>query len=302
MPKSIRVFALPTLVAATLSACGGGGGGGSVINQPSAAPAGGAEVAFSSFAATRPSQTVVMSGISKTARGDSELGLALDPMNASSTAKLSFDASGRLSGVTMMAPNSSVFLSVPADGCVAGACAAWDAQGNVGAVMDAKQVGWNYQTFGYWMTNTIPLQVGALSAGAVTAGNNVPTIGSATFRGHAGGLYFDANGTRFTTDAEMTAIADFSARSIQFSTVGTELQNTATGAKSTNSGLDLRGTLGYAAGSSLIAGPVNTADTTLSGTANGRFYGPNAQEIGGVYGLNAVGGSARMVGGFGGKR
>jgi hypothetical protein len=49
-------------------------------------------------------------------------------------------------------------------------------------------MGWNYQSFGVWMNNmnATTFQAGAVSAGAVTPGNAVPTTGSATFTGHAG--------------------------------------------------------------------------------------------------------------------
>jgi hypothetical protein len=48
--------------------------------------------------------------------------------------------------------------------------------------------------------------------------------------------------------------------------------------------------------------PVTTANTQLTGTATGRFYGPLAEEIGGVYSLNGAGPLQSMGGGFGGKK
>jgi hypothetical protein len=64
--------------------------------------------------------------------------------------------------------------------------------------------------------------------------------------------------------------------------------------------LDLRGNWNYAPGTSQFSGSVKTVNGDLTGSASGRFYGPTAQEIGGVYGL--TGGGATMLGGFGGKR
>jgi hypothetical protein len=139
-----------------------------------------------------------------------------------------------------------------------------------------------------------------MSFGAVTPGTAVPTTSSATFSGHAGGFYFDAAGNRFVTDAQMNAITDFKNRNIQFSTTGTLLTDMNTGARSGRSGLDLRGDLSYEAGFSQFTGNVNTVNNELTGNASGRFYGPNAEEIGGVYGL--TGNGASMLGGFGGKR
>jgi hypothetical protein len=65
--------------------------------------------------------------------------------------------------------------------------------------------------------------------------------------------------------------------------------------------LDLTGTLTYAPGSSQFIGPV-TSGNGLSGNANGRFYGPAAQEIGGVYSLTGIDPLMRMLGAFGGRR
>jgi hypothetical protein len=38
----------------------------------------------------------------------------------------------------------------------------------------------------------------------------------------------------------------------------------------------------------------------MTGSVSGKFYGPNAEEMGGVYSLGGNG--ANMMGGFGGKR
>jgi hypothetical protein len=51
-------------------------------------------------------------------------------------------------------------------------------------------------------------------------------------------------------------------------------------------GLDLSATRSWAAGSNRFAGAVTTQNTALTGTADGRFYGPNYEEISGI-GLHA---------------
>jgi hypothetical protein len=98
----------------------------------------------------------------------------------------------------------------------------------------------------------------------------------------------------------MSAVTDFQNRNIQFSTTGTLLTNTSTFVRTENPTLDLRGNWSYAAGTSQFSGGVNTVNGDLTGNASGRFFGPSAQEIGGVYGLS--GGGASLLGGFGGKR
>lgn len=131
--------------------------------------------------------------------------------------------------------------------------------------------------------------------GNATAPANIPTIGSATYSGNIAGNYIDSTGAKTQVSGtqgiagNMTAIANFAARSIAFSTSGT--------AGGAGAILDMSGTLSYAAGQNLFAGTVTSA--TMTGTASGRFYGPSAQEIGGVYSLS--GGGAGHYGAFFGK-
>jgi hypothetical protein len=129
----------------------------------------------------------------------------------------------------------------------------------------------------------------------------LPSIGGAVFNGIAVGAYVDSGGTLFATTATMSADVNFSTRNIQFSTAGTSLINSNTSLSTTNSGLDLLGTLSYAQGVNSFTGGVQTVNGALSGQGSGRFYGPSAQEIGGVYSLTGAGAS-RMLGGFGGRQ
>ena len=50
----------------------------------------------------------------------------------------------------------------------------------------------------------------------------------------------------------------------------------------------MNGTLNHAAGSNQFTGTVTA--TGLSGSATGNFYGPAAQEIGGIYNLTGTAG------------
>ncbi len=106
----------------------------------------------------------------------------------------------------------------------------------------------------------------------------------------------------------MRAVTDFSNRNIQFSTNLTTL----TDMNAPQDGvtprpalakpeLNLAGTLSYAPGVNRFSGDIKTQNLELTGRADGRFYGPGAQEIGGTYGLGAADGR-KMLGGFGGKR
>jgi C-lobe and N-lobe beta barrels of Tf-binding protein B len=249
-----------------------------------------------------PNTTAVMPGISQTGRGSASA-VQLDPVSTNSLAKLNIGPDGKVIGMSLLAPASSAVFAPGTANCrPLGACAAGDTE-KTGVVLNPSALGWDYQTFGVWAINGAPLQVGAISAGAVTPATAVPTVGSATFTGHAGGFYFDGTGGRLTTDAQMSALTNFSNRSIQFSTTGTMVSTAANPPATTaRPELNLSGNLSYAPGSSQFSGNVSTANNALSGNASGRFYGPNAQEIGGVYGLSAPSGGARMIGGFGGKQ
>jgi hypothetical protein len=281
------------ILLAGLAACGGGGGGGGSTIR---------EVPFTSFSAIAPNQTVVMSGISETVSGTIDASGVVTPNasvldTANSTARLTYDGNRNLSQISFGTPQASE--SFRGISCSEGVCGAETATSFVIAI-DAPAIGWDYQSFGVWLTSSpTTFQVGAMSAGAVTPGSAVPTTGTGSFLGVAAGFYVDTFGQPFGTAAVMNAEADFSRREIAFSTTGTTLINLNNGAQPDGTGLNLSGTLRYDAGSSQFLGTVNTQSPGLSGTANGKFYGPTAQEIGGVYSLTGAG---RMIGAFGGGR
>ena len=66
--------------------------------------------------------------------------------------------------------------------------------------------------------------------------------------------------------------------------------------------LDLSGTLSYGPGSARFSGTLANAGGTMSGASQGQFYGPAAQELGGVFGLKAATGVETFVGAYGAKR
>lgn len=178
--------------------------------------------------------------------------------------------------------------------------------------------GYSYQTFGYWATTDNTTGIVSeffFSTGAPTVGGTIPTSGTASYVGHATGSYLDAN-TRepSTVSATMNATANFASASVAFSTTGTTTLsgNAPAGTVPTaNPGLNLSGTLNYAAGSNTFTGTVATVNG-MSGNATGRFYGPGIAtatatkvagappEIGGTFAvMNTTGGA--MQGAFGGK-
>ncbi|MBI3223156.1 MAG: hypothetical protein HYZ46_08890 [Nitrosomonadales bacterium] len=176
--------------------------------------------------------------------------------------------------------------------------------------------GYSYQTFGVWATYTGPAAHTEyyFSAGGVTDPATLPITGTASYTGFAVGSLVDAaSRDPGDTTATMNATADFAARTVAFSTTGTTSlsNNAAPGAvASANPGLNMSGTLSYAAGSNTFTGSVTTVNG-MSGNATGRFYGPgigaptgtkvagSPPEIGGTFAVMSTSGA--MHGAFGGN-
>jgi hypothetical protein len=156
--------------------------------------------------------------------------------------------------------------------------------------------GYTYTQYGDWYhctancigaSGTTTEVFGYFSRGEATAPANIPTTGTATYNGFTKGNIVDDSGGYAGTSADMNAAVDFAARSVAFSTINSMIGGTS------DSRIDMTGTLTYAAGQNLFAGTVTsgTAGSAMSGTAVGRFNGPAAEEIGGVYSLSGAGGA-----------
>jgi hypothetical protein len=316
MSKPVRVSALSMIVLAALAACGGGGGGGGGVIAPGRTSGTPVEVNFTSFGAVRPNQTVVMSsGISQGGSGTDSaftLGAATD---SNSTARLTFDGNGELSGIAVNTPQANLSFGPGETGCFTDAGCIGANANAFAVVMHPAELGWNYQSFGVWNVQSTPSSwlVGAISAGNVTMDGFVPTTGTAVFTGRSAGFYSDSAGTPYATTASMSANVNFSTRSIQFSTSDTTRINANTQVQTADNGLNLSGSWSYTQGvrqngpvpgvfiAAGFSGPLVTQNGLLAGQAVGQFYGPAGEEIGGAYSLSGTG-LSRMIGAFGGKR
>lgn len=157
-----------------------------------------------------------------------------------------------------------------------------------------------YDTFGVWSVATgssvSSLTAGALSLGAATPANQVPTTGLANYDG-----IMNAFLVRAPADADVTAAAsatvDFSRRQIDFRTHSTVSQNLTTRIVSPAPGLDMSGTLTYPGGTNSASGTLRTADG-MSGPTTARFVGPAAAELGGTFQLADPADTQRLIGGF----
>ena len=103
----------------------------------------------------------------------------------------------------------------------------------------------------------------------------------------------------------MSVNADFANRTLALSSSGTvTIDNYVTNATTSPApNLNLTGTLIYAAGTNSFAGTLTpSGGTLLPGTSTGRFYGPGAQELGGVFILKAGSGAETYGGAYGAKQ
>ena len=184
--------------------------------------------------------------------------------------------------------------------------------GATGVLVNAfGSVGWNFQTFGYWLDDTgLPANIAAnISAGKATLVSGVPSTGTFTYNGISGGLYVDPTGVLQEHNAVLSAAVNFDplTRTVNFLTTGTTTRPwNSGGGFSPATSLNISGVLTYAAGTNSFTGIVTMGPTispTMSGDATGVFYGPNAEEIGGTFRLTSTSGPIESItGSFGGKR
>jgi hypothetical protein len=129
----------------------------------------------------------------------------------------------------------------------------------------------------------------------------VPSAGNATFAGKLGGYYVSPGGEVSVATATVTVDANFSARSLSFASSGTSLTRTLqTAAAAPN--LNVSGTLTYSPSANVFAGTLKNASGTMSGSTTGRYYGPTAQELGGVFALKSPSTVETLAGAYGAKR
>ena len=168
---------------------------------------------------------------------------------------------------------------------------------------DSAAAGWTYQTFAHYKDPKNGITHGYQSLGDETPAASMPTQGTATYRGITT-AYVTNNGVGDKQlTANVTAVADFAKKGLlfttnnaQFHTINSQGHRVSTQAANYN----MRGTATWNANSNSFKGNVNTADKALSGTLNGKFYGADAAEIGGTYGLS--GNNQQLIGGYGAKR
>lgn len=302
-------FAVGFGVSALLAGCGGGGGGsggGGAASLP-VRP-------FTAWSAVTANSTVQPAGVSHVFEATQANNLVTGINGAgtsdenSTALGLSYGNARVLSAMQFMSPTSNVTIThAPivnsTISCQSGLCTAGDeVNDTIGLIADPYTLGLEYHTFGMWLADRpTSATAGVLAVGTLTPGASVPTSGTGTFNGLALGFYSDGTGQAHQLTAQMSAAYDFGARLVTLSTSNTQLVNLNTAAVTSGAGLDISGNLTYNAGTNLITGPVTSQNSQLSGSANARFFGPNAEEIGGVLSMRGAGTQA-LNAAFGGKR
>lgn len=297
-------LSIPAVVSLFLVACGGGGGGG-----------GPSYVTPTSWTdAIRPNVLVTVTGDSQQGTYSWNSGTnkitsdTYGNVQTGATYTAAYDSNGYANYVRVQTASGTDFTLTTSNstfGVLRINTAINAIVSNDGTIIalsaEPSRFGWNYQSFGVWATGagTGSGTAGAASVGWATPGSSVPTSGSATYSGYSGGRYVAADGSYFYTSSTVSANTNFATRSIAFSTSSTQTTSDLINLTN-NNGLNMSGTLTYAANSNQFTGSVTTTGG-LSGTVTGRFYGPAAQEIGGMFSVSGSG--VNLYGGaFGAKR
>jgi hypothetical protein len=113
--------------------------------------------------------------------------------------------------------------------------------------------------------------------------------GIANYSGFAVGEFLDPINGLLPYQAAVFAQANFTNSTMQFA------------AESITGGPHFSGSPTIFKNHSSFTGVVNSDWAGLSGQLNGHFYGPGAQEIGGLFNLSNNSGSSRLTGSFGAK-
>ncbi len=137
--------------------------------------------------------------------------------------------------------------------------------------------------------------------------DTIPMVGTdVTFTGRGSGYYYDADSDD-ELFSDVTADVDFTTRIVGLKSENTCSDDDATNCEETSYQqyhLNFTGDLSYEAGVNKITGNIettgNATNTKLTGTADARFYGPAAEELGGTF--NVSNANAGYVGYFGVKQ
>lgn len=294
-----------------LAACGGGGGsGGGVGSTPTPPPA-----QFTSFTNVPANTSTTVSGTTRegtvavSATGTLPLSGVSNPTEGTGNVTFTVNSQRQATALSIAGASSSASFNsssiyaslLDRNDRPVGVIVSNSSGSDQAIYADPYVLGFDYQSFGVWGSGLVPSSTGrygAISVGAETSAATVPTTGNVTFNGFAGGIYVDVNGASYRYGANATFGVNFGTRVIDMTTSGDVLVNIERNTRSFPTS-PITARLTYAAGSNSFSGTFQ-AGTFMSGTGSGKFYGPNARELGGTFFISGSGG--KMVGGFGAKQ
>lgn len=293
--KLLRLWFMGVFFVVTLFGCGGGSGGSS---------SGGGPTPFVSWSSIVPPDTVKVEGFSKEEAYTRSEGTLIDGVSnlgisGFSSATLQYDSQGIIEQIDINTPNVFVSWDVNSGDLIeysgVNIFAIDSLESDIAVAINPldSNVGWEYQTFGVWETGRKFLagNIGAMSMGAPTPASSIPLSGVASFAGSSSGIFVDTAGNDYFVYSDLDVAFDFEQRqTIRFFTnnsvkisVDELISAGLPDNPPTDNSLDLSGTLSYNLGANIFTGDVTTP--TMSGTTTGQFYGPNAEELGGVFSL-----------------
>ena len=165
----------------------------------------------------------------------------------------------------------------------------------------------NYMALLYWELKTDTSHTrGYGMTGFETDGNAIPIAGSVKFTGAGQGVYAVADSVYHDVAFDITADVDFSKRTVDLESTKTcrTTSSLCQEVSPLQADLNFKGTLVYIAGENVITGNIVTKgdadNVALTGTADARFYGPSAEELGGTFSMTSD--KAGFVGRFGAKK
>ena len=281
-----------------LAACGGGSSSNVATPAPEAPETGPTETAFTAFKLLPEQGVVAMEGKAVTASYTADLGTGAVTITepkapASSTRRLTMN-DGKIDADIIEAEGADFsWDSRRGD--------TWMGSGGVQFLMSADGSSTatlvdlpEYMSFGTWVNGrgTGAGTIGAGHHGRQTTPSEMPTGVSASYSGVGLGAATLADGKGYETVSSIDLSTDFS--TVNLSSYLTDAIDPMTGASNPAPELDFTGSGGVSGSgfSASVSGP------GTSGDAEGQFYGPTADAVGGTYRTSGPGGVAHF-GAFG---
>lgn len=180
---------------------------------------------------------------------------------------------------------------------------------------DFGGTGLDYTTYGIWEYNTydgmgtlLTTRATAATFGFPTEVKNMPTTGMATYNGRMDGRYSDSLAPNQVVNGNLSMTADFQTTNVSVNMTGVTLDGlsfrdlSGTGNITNNTFVDKKnkpigGFIGTITTDPIQPGQIGP---DMNGSLQGSFYGPTANEVGGVFEME--GGSAVMNGAFVGSQ